>query len=234
MARRSKHTDRRITNDSPEIDEGAGYLGYRDALNLVYANVHPVGTEKLSLDFCTGRIVAEDLVALVDNPSTDISLKDGFAIKSEDVIQVSAQHPVRLPVIGSVFAGTVFPGEVSRGSAVKVCSGSPIPRGADAVIVEEFCQELASEVIIKASAEPGRNILRAGEEIKAGAIVIEKGKSLLPGYLGLAAVGGISHATVYRRPKVAVIAIEMRWLLRVGSSMRGNSMPAIWLRPVHG
>ena len=195
------------TNNSPEIDEGASYLGYRDALNLVYANVHPVDTEKLPLDTCAGRIVAEDLVALVDNPSSDVSLKDGFAVKSEDIAQASAQHPVRLPVIGSVFAGAVFQGKVARGAAVKICSGSPIPRGADAVVAEEFCQEVASEVVVKANAEPGRNILRAGEEIKAGAIVIEKGKSLLPGYLGLAAVGGISRAMVYRRPKVAVIAI---------------------------
>ncbi len=207
MAKHSEQTKKMATADSPEIDEGASYLGYQDALNLVYANVHSVATEKLPLDACAGRIVAEDLVALVDNPSSDVSLKDGFAIKSEDIAQASAQHPVRLPVIGSVFAGAVFQGEVAHGAAVKICSGSPIPRGADAVVAEEFCQEIASEVEVKANAEPGRNILRGGEEIKAGAIVIEKGKSLLPGYLGLAAVGGISRAMVYRRPKVAVIAI---------------------------
>jgi molybdopterin molybdotransferase len=207
MAKHSKQTDGITTNDSPEIDEGAGYLGYQDALNLVYANVHSVGTEKLPLDACTGRIVVEDLIALVDNPSTDVSLKDGFAVKSEDIAQASAQHPVRLPVIGSVFAGEIFPGELFNGAAVKICSGSPIPCGADAVVAEEFCEEITFEVVVKADAEPGWNILRAGEEIKAGATIIEKGKSLLPGYLGLAAVGGISHAIVYRKPKVAVIAI---------------------------
>lgn len=204
----AKHSEQpHKIDDSPEIDEGTGYTGYQDALDLVYANVHPVASEELPLDACAGRIVAEDLVARIDNPSTDVSLKDGFAVRSADISQATPEHPVRLPVIGSVFAGGQFKGKLSARTAVKICSGSPIPEGADAVVSDEFCQEAAAAVLIRANAEPGRNILRAGEDVTAGSIVIEKGKVLLPGYLGLAAAAGISRTKVYRRPKVAVIAI---------------------------
>ena len=193
--------------DSLEIDEGTDYIGYHDALGLVYSNVQPVGVEEIPLDLCVGRIVAEDLVALVNNPSSDVSLKDGFAVQSEDVASASLQQPVRLRVIGSVFAGSQFEGVVMQHSAVKICSGSPIPQGADAVVSDEFCEEVSSEVYISASAEHGRNVLRAGEDIKAGTIIDKKGKTLLPGYQGLIAAAGIHYVKVYRRPKVAIVAV---------------------------
>ena len=199
----NKSTD----SDSPEIDEGTDYIGYRDALELVYSKVPRVDVEEMSLELCAGRIAAEEVKALISNPSSDVSLKDGFAVKSQDIARASSEQTVCLRVIGSVFAGSQFEGEVTHSNAVKICSGSPIPRGADTVVSDEFCKEEGVKVDIHANAEPGRNILRAGEEIKAGSVVIEKEMTLLPGYLGLAAAAGINRIKVYRRPKVAVVAI---------------------------
>lgn len=191
-----------------EIDEGTGYVGYQEAFNLVCSNVQPVGVEEIPIGLSVGRVVAEDLVALVSYPSGDVSLKDGFIVKSEDVAGASVRRPVCLRVTGSVFAGSRFEGEVTPGSAVKVCSGAPIPRGADAVVSSEFCEEVSpEEVCIRAIAEHGRNVLRAGGEIKAGATIVEKGKVLLPGCLGLAAAAGINRVRVYRRPRVAVVGV---------------------------
>jgi len=191
-----------------EIDEGTGYVGYQEAFNLVCSNVQPVGVEEIPIGLSVGRVVAEDLVALVSYPSGDVSLKDGFIVKSEDVAGASVRRPVCLRVTGSVFAGSRFEGEVTPGSAVKVCSGAPIPRGADAVVSSEFCEEISpEEVCIRAIAEHGRNVLRAGGEIKAGATIVEKGKVLLPGCLGLAAAAGINRVRVYRRPRVAVVGV---------------------------
>jgi molybdopterin molybdotransferase len=113
-----------------------------------------------------------------------------------------------LKVIGSVFAGSSYDGDVVRGQAVKICSGAPIPRGAEAVVSDEFCEETsAGEVSIRADADAGRNVLRAGAEVMAGAIIVKKGGRLLPGFLGLAAAAGINKVNVYRRPRVAVIGV---------------------------
>jgi len=197
-----------METDRYEIDEGTDYVGYREAFNLVTSNVKPVGIEELSLELSVDRIAAEDVVAQVSYPSTDVSLKDGYAVKSVDIEAASMQNPVYLKVTGSVFAGFRFDGEVERGSAVKICSGAPIPRGADTVVSAEFCDEISpGEVHARADAESGRNILRAGGEVKAGATIVGRGGRLLPGYLGLAAAAGINRVSVYRRPVVAVAGI---------------------------
>ena len=113
-----------------------------------------------------------------------------------------------LKVAGHVFAGGRYEGRVKSGNAVSVCSGSPVPDGTDAVVAGEFCEEVApGEVAIEADARPGRDTVRAGVEVAAGATIIGEGERLLPGRLGLAAAAGISRIRVYRRPRVAVISI---------------------------
>lgn len=190
-----------------EIDEGKEYISFKDALALIFSNTNPIKTENLPLASCTGYVSAADVVALVDSPTDNVSLKDGFAVKAHDVVNASPQHPVQLEIAGSVFAGGKFDGQLCDGQAVKICSGSPVPEGANAVVSAEFCEELASEVYIKVGAEVGRNIFYAGEDVRTGSIVVGKGKVLLPARLGLIATAGINKLRVYQKPKAALIAI---------------------------
>lgn len=197
-----------MKKDPNEIDEGTDYIGYGEAFSLVGENVWPVEDEEITLDLCTGRIAAADVVAPIGYPSVDVSLKDGFAVKSVNVAYADSQKPVRLNIIGSVFAGIKYEGEVTDGSAVKICSGAPIPHGADAVVSGEFCEEVSpEEVYVKADAGPGRNVLRAGDEVEAGEAIVRKEARLLPGCLGLAAAAGINRILVYRRPRVVIIGV---------------------------
>ena len=197
-----------METDFNEIDEGIGYIGYREAFDLIISNLGPVGVEEVALDLAAGRIMAGDMVARLSYPAADVSLKDGFAVRSADVAAASRRHPVLLKVTGSVYAGSRFEGEVGPGSAVRVCSGAPIPRGAEAVVSGEFGEELPPDgVRLKADAAPGRNVLRAGGEVRAGATIVRDGGRLLPGCLGLAAAAGISRVKVYRRPRVAIVGV---------------------------
>jgi molybdopterin molybdotransferase len=194
--------------DLDEIDEGTGYIGYREAFDTIGANVRLAEDEEISINLCAGRVAAADVVALGSYPSADVSLKDGFAVRSVDVAHAERRKPVRLKLTGSVFAGGRYEGKIIAGSAIKICSGAPIPDGADAVVSGEFCAEISpQEVEIKADAGAGRNVLRAGGEVEAGVAIVRKGERLLPGYLGLAAAAGISRVRVYRRPHVAIIGI---------------------------
>jgi molybdopterin molybdotransferase len=197
-----------METDFTEIDEGADYVGYREAFDLVSSSVQPTGVEDVTFDVSVGRVASEDIIALVSYPSVDVSLKDGFAVKSADVAHASNHQPVCLKVTGSVFAGSDFLGEVISGNTVKVCSGARIPEGAEAVVSVEFCEERTTgEVYIRADAARGRNILRAGSEVKAGDTIVKKGETLYPGNLGLAAAAGINNVSVYQRPEVAVVGI---------------------------
>lgn len=190
-----------------EIDEGKKYIGYKDALSLILSRTDCRKVEVLPVSLCTGCVASEDIVALVDSPTDDVSLKDGFAVKACDVIGASPQSPICLRVVGSAFAGTRFKGEVDEGQAVKICSGSPVPTGTDAVVSVEFCQEVPPDVYVRAVADIGRNIFRAGDDVKAGAVIVEKGEVLLPARLGLITAAGVNHLKVYRKPRVVLIAI---------------------------
>ena len=191
-----------------EIDHGAGYIGYQEALDSVCSNMRLLGSEEIPLDSSLRRTVAEAAAAVVDCPLADISLKDGFAVISANVAMASGNNPAALEVIGSAYAGTDFQGRLKSGQAVRVCSGASIPPGADAVMPSEFCEEISGrELRVYADADAARNILPFGEEVKKGAGVIQKGDLLSSGLMGLAAAGGISRIRVYRRPRVAIVAI---------------------------
>jgi molybdopterin molybdotransferase len=194
--------------DFAEIDAGTGYIGYKEAFHLVCSYVRPVGTEDLPLNSCVGRIVSDELTARVSYPENDVSLKDGFAVRSEDVAAATPDRPVQLRISGFVFPGSGFEGKVLPGFAVKMCSGGPIPSGSDAVVSSEFCEEAKPGIVyIRADAERGRNVLFRGVEIRAGATIARSGEALLPGCLGLAAAAGISRVRVFRRPRAAVIGV---------------------------
>ena len=88
-----------------EIDEGAGYIGYRDALTLILTNTGKRKIRQLPLQSAVGYVTAADVVAQVDSPTNDVSLKDGFAVKASDVADAGPGHAVKLRLVGSVFAG---------------------------------------------------------------------------------------------------------------------------------
>ncbi len=194
--------------ESYEIDEGAGYVGYCEAFDLICSNIRPLGVEKLPLSLSANRIAARNATALVSYPSIDASLKDGFAVKSADVALAKREVPISLKLAGSVFAGSTLVVQLKSGEAVKVCTGAPIPSGAEAVVSGEFCEEVSNKnVYIRADAEVGRNILQKGSEVAAGSVVVAEGGVFLPGIMGLAAAAGISEVYAYRRAKAAIVCI---------------------------
>ncbi|MDQ5988666.1 MAG: Molybdopterin molybdenumtransferase [Syntrophus sp. SKADARSKE-3] len=196
-----------MKTDANEIDEGTSYIGYREAFDIVAARAKPVGSVELPVGLCAGRVAAADLIAKLSYPSVAVSLKDGYAVRSADVAHAGRQSPVCLAVDGAAFAGVAYAGKVREGGSVKICSGAPIPGGSDAVVSGEFCEEAPGAVLVRADAGAGRNILAAGSEVKAGAVIARKGERISPGTLGLAAAAGISNIPVHRPPRVAIVSI---------------------------
>jgi molybdopterin molybdotransferase len=179
---------------------------YADALQLTLDSIAPLDSEVVTLSEIPGRVVARHLYALVDSPSVDASLKDGYAVRSADISQASAENPVRLRVIGSAFAGDKFEAEVVSGTAVRILSGARIPRGAQAVVSEEFTRDDGDWVSVTNHAQPGRNILAKGSDVSAGQLLVSAGTLLRPAQVGLLAAAGYSEVPVIRQPQVAIIA----------------------------
>jgi molybdopterin molybdotransferase len=190
-----------------EIDNGTEYTGYEEALDQVRSNTQPVNIDELSLTLCSGLVSVEDVKALVNSPTQDSSLKDGFAVNSNDIMSSSSHRPITLTLKGSVFAGGQFKGEILPGETVKVCTGAPVPFGADAIVAEELCVEEGEIVTFSSGVAEGKNIMLAGEDVTEGTMIIKKGEIIRPGSLAYAATAGISRLKVYRRPKVSIISI---------------------------
>jgi molybdopterin molybdotransferase len=176
-----------------------------EALNKILSNVYPLGSEKVSILDGLGRVISEDIQANRDIPPLDNSAMDGYALKYEDVQKASSNDPVRLEVIEDLPAGFISKKKLERGKAIRIMTGAPIPKGADAVIpVEETKKENGSVLIFK-TVGLGENIRKSGEDVKKGDRVISKGDMIRPAGVGMLASVGRSFVSVYQRPLVAVL-----------------------------
>lgn len=181
-------------------------IGYPEALALTLGNISSLDSEIVGLSECQDRVAACDLDALVDSPSVDASLKDGFAVCSRDVEGASSASPVTLRLLGTAAAGTPFAGSMRSACAVRILTGGKIPCGADAVVAGEFATIDGDGVIVTNHSEAGRNVFPRGRDVTRGERLVVRGTRLSPGLVGILAAAGHSDVSVYRRPRVAMIA----------------------------
>lgn len=181
-------------------------IGYREAIAITLGAIHPLGTVTLPLYESVDRIAAEDLHARVDAPSVDASLKDGYAVISDEISHAGPDNPITLSVIGTAAAGVPFDGTVTPGTAVRILTGAKIPDGANAVVPEEFTLIDKERIQVTSITETGRNILRAGSDVARDETMCIKGDTLVPGMVGILAAAGFGEISVYKRPSVAIIA----------------------------
>ncbi|MBF0303549.1 MAG: molybdopterin molybdotransferase MoeA [Desulfamplus sp.] len=206
-------------------------IGFLEALRKTIETIAHLGTEMVSLSESTGRFAATDLISKVDSPSINASLKDGYAVKSEDVISASELNPIRLTLAGSSAAGDMNSCSLNSGEAFRILTGAKLPDGADAVLAEEFVEVenksshhvsvtsslnkcsidnnpnlIKTTIVAKNVAEIGRNILPKGSDVKAGECIVKKNQLLTPGFAGLLAAAGFSEIPVFKQPRVAIIA----------------------------
>jgi len=155
-------------------------------------------TETVAVTAALGRVLAAPQTSAITVPPLDNSAMDGYAVRVADV----AAAGTRLPVSQRILAGTV--GEsLQPGTAARIFTGAPIPPGADAVLMQEYCYAEGDDVVINALPRRGENVRRAGEDIETGAQVLAAGTRIGAAEMGLAASVGLAELPVFRRLKVA-------------------------------
>jgi molybdopterin molybdotransferase len=180
-------------------------LGLGKALSITLEYIKPLAVESIQLAESTDHIAASDLYALVDSPSMDSSLKDGYAVLSHEVADATPEMPVRLKLAGHLAPGGKKDIELKPGTTVRVLTGARIPAGADAVVSEEFVKPEGNDVLVMNFAEPGRNILPRGRDVESRKCIIKHGQQISPGIIGLIAAAGHSMVPVFKNPTVAII-----------------------------
>ncbi len=182
-------------------------MGFQEALNLTLETISPIDSDQMvDLAEGLGRVVSKNLYSRVNSPSIDASMKDGYAVQSDDIDSATPQNHVHLTVIGTAAAGSPTQKVLAPGSAVRILTGAKIPDGADAVLAEEFTSWEGDMVTVFNNAEPGRNILPRGSDVETGELIAPRGSCLTPGMMGILVAAGYGRLPVYSRPRIAILA----------------------------
>lgn len=175
------------------------------AIDLLLAHAASVReTERVSLLDAVGRTAAEEVRAGFDNPPFDRSPLDGYTFAAASTRAASAEHPVRLHVIGEECAGDFFAGTVGAGECVRIMTGGAIPAGCDCVVRQEDVREDGDAIHVSFPSEPYENYCCAGEDIKKGTLLIQKGQMITAAHIAVLASEGYGDVSVYRRVRAAV------------------------------
>ena len=186
-------------------------------LTRILAAVGPLPAYPQPLLDALGLPAAEDVVSQIALPSFDNSAMDGYAVVAADVAGASEESPVVLPVVGEIGAGQARLLALSPGTAAKIMTGAPIPKGCDAVVPYEWTDRGVAKVTITKAPELGQHVRPAGEDVAEGDLLVESGTVLGPRHLGLLAAVG--RATVRARPRPRVVVIS------TGSELRDAGTP---------
>lgn len=168
------------------------------AIELLTANAKEIiDAEEISLIKSVRRVAAQDYFATFDNPPFDRSPLDGYALKSSDT-------PGKFKVIGEECAGDFFSDEVKSGEALRIMTGAAMPNGSDCVIRQEDVKVDGENIFVPYALKHHENYCFAGEDIKAGALLVANGTKLTAAHLAVFASQGVAAVKVYRKPIVAI------------------------------
>jgi len=181
-------------------------LSVEDALAQVLSAFRPLGPERMPLLETLGRVLAEDVYADINIPPHDNSAMDGYAVIAADAAGAGPETPVRLRVTENLAAGYVAQQQVVTGTAIRIMTGAPVPGGADAVIRFERTEQEGEWVDLYFAPPVGNNIRYAGEDVRAGDLILRKGTQIRPQEVGMLAALGCKEVNVIRRPRVAILA----------------------------
>lgn len=159
--------------------------------------------ERVPLAAARGRILAEAVVAPMSVPPHDNSAVDGYAVNFDDLVP---GEPTLIPVVGRAAAGHPLGRVPKRGEAIRIFTGAPMPDGLDTVFMQEDCTAEGAQVRLPPGLKRGSNRRRAGEDVRAGATVLETGTRLRAQEIGLAASLGCAELPVYRRLRAALFS----------------------------
>jgi len=175
-------------------------LLFEKALKIVMDSVRETGVENTGLYSALGRVLAQDVISDMDIPPFDKSVMDGYACRSEDILN-------ELSLIETIPAGYVPEKSIGKNECAKIMTGAMVPAGTNCVIKVEDTENVSGNTIrFTGETLPVNNICCRAEDVKAGDVVIPKGEIIRPQHIAVLASTGCTNPLVARRPKVGIIA----------------------------
>ncbi len=196
------------------------FVSVERAIELIAAHVGPLPPVRVAAASAHGRVLAQDVSAPIDQPPWPRSPLDGYAFRACDSAHASAENPVSLRVVDTVYAGGWSEAKVGAGEAVRLMTGAPIPAGCDCVLRQEDTDLGAETVRIYKALEPNDNYCFAGEEFRRGDVLLSAGTRLNGNAMGILASAGLLRGdeTLLVRPRLRAA------LLCTGDELVPNSV----------
>ncbi len=199
-----------------------------EALEIILSQVKLVSSQKIDILSSLSRTLAEDVYADFDIPGFDRAAMDGYAVLSKDTNSASKKKPVILEVVASVPAGYSTEKVVKNGMAVRIMTGAPMPKGADAVVMVEDTEKEEEKVKVFRKVVCQKNVSFAGEDVKRGELILSQGSSIRPAEVAMLASLGKENVLVRIKPRVAIIStgdelVEVGRTLQKGKIYDSNS-----------
>ncbi len=180
--------------------ESPGTLRVAEARQRICQRVGRIsGRETLALRSALGRVLYKPVVSGIDVPLHANSAMDGYALRGKDLPTSGVKT---LEIVGSLVAGGRFEGAVGQDQCIRIMTGAPLPAGTDTVVMQEQAEATDDRILIDAGHRPGQNVRLAGEDLRNGETVLEKGRQLTPADMGIIASLGVPEVEVYRLPRV--------------------------------
>lgn len=177
-----------------------------EARNILKSKIFHLGTETVNITDCHERILSEDIFSPIDQPPFNRSPLDGYAFKAEDSKGASKTNGVKLKVLQEIFAGYHTETEITQGTAIRLMTGAPIPKGANCVIRQESTNFDNGFVEIFTELSPWENVCFQGEDIKKGKLILKKGAVLKYAEIAVLSSMGYKDIPVYKLPKVGILS----------------------------
>jgi molybdopterin molybdotransferase len=162
--------------------------------------------EIIELASAPGRVAAEDIVSPEAIPGFARSLVDGYAVLVKDIQGARETNPAFLKMSGEVRIGEPARIGVSKGTSVRVSTGSMLPDGSDGVVMQEYVRAMNGEIEITRPVSRNENIVYPGEDVGVGSLVVRKGKKISPFDVGVLAAIGKGRVPVFKKPRVALLS----------------------------
>jgi len=204
-------------------------ISVEEHFSRIVGTVRRLPSIDLNLLDAQGCVLAQDVTSEVPLPGFTNSAMDGYAVHSADVAAASEKTPVRLPVVHDIAAGNTQALSLAPGQSMRIMTGAPMPHGADAVIPVEHTDGGLAKVTVLAPVPVGHSVRQAGEDVKAGDLVMRAGIRLGPRQIALLAAVGVGQVQVTPKPRVVVIStgdelIEAGTLPRFGQVVDSNGL----------
>ena len=177
-----------------------------EALKQLSFRIKTCPIEEVRIQEALNRILGDDITSSMNIPPFDRSAMDGYSLRAEDTFGASPSNPKKIELIGSIEIGETSSLELMGKQGIRISTGAPIPKGADAVIKIEDTEIEDKTIILYTALVPGKNVSKEGEDIKEGTQVLSKGIDIKAEHIALLTSLGYKNAKVITKPKISVFS----------------------------